>query len=48
MNVTGGAGGTCSGTTAAGAGGATGTTSVDASSALVTGVEASLGSEQTL
>lgn len=48
MNVTGGAGGTCSGTTAPGAAGATGTTSVDAASTLVTGIEATLGPEQTL
>jgi hypothetical protein len=48
MTVTGGAGGTCSGTAAAGAAGSAGTTSTDMASAIVTGVEASLGVEQAL
>jgi hypothetical protein len=47
MTVTGGAGGTCSGTTAAGVAGSVGTTSSDTASTLVTGVEAALGTEQT-
>ena len=46
--VTGGPGGTCSGTNAAGVAGAAGTTYVDAASTLVTGVEASVGPEQSL
>jgi hypothetical protein len=48
MAVTGGAGGTCAGTTAPGLPGSTGTTYVDALSTVVTGVEAAIGPEQTL